>query len=84
MGEIQVRDNQPLLLDAGADEAAALVEELEQLQAEHRALEVRLQELAQIRYPTPEEEAEEHRLKKVKLHKKEEMSRLGQRVQIHS
>ncbi len=48
-------------------------ENLRQLAARHHALEDQLSSLQQRRFLTSEEEAEEHRLKKLKLQLKDEM-----------
>ncbi len=48
-------------------------ENLRQLAARHHALEDQLSRLQQQRFLTSEEEAEEHRLKKLKLQLKDEM-----------
>ena len=48
----------------------------EQLQTEHRDHERRLEELKKRSWLTPEEEMEEKRLKKLKLHLKDQMERL--------
>ena len=60
----------------------ALFEILEQAHAEHRALDVRIQELSAALYLTVEQEAEVHRLKKIKLHKKEEINRLQAKLPV--
>jgi len=48
----------------------------DQLQTEHRDHERRLEELKKRSWLTPEEEMEEKRLKKLKLHLKDQMERL--------
>ena len=50
---------------------------IEQLRAEHKALEARLAELDRHLSLTPEEQVERSRLKKLKLAAKDEMSRLS-------
>ncbi len=56
-------------------------ENLRQLAARHHALEDQLSSLQQRRFLTSEEEAEEHRLKKLKLQLKDEMEQhLRQRM----
>lgn len=67
----------PAHFEASAD---ALIEVFEQIQAEHRALDVRIQEMCAALHLSPEEETEVHRLKKVKLHKKEQLVRLSDRL----
>ena len=48
----------------------------EQLEIKHRDHEERLEELKKRSWLTPEEEMEEKRLKKLKLHLKDQMERL--------
>lgn len=52
-------------------QGSALSEEIERLQAEHQRYAQRLEELLQKPYLTPEEQLEEVRLKKLKLHAKD-------------
>ena len=49
---------------------------IEELQLEHQGHERRLEELRSRTFLTPDEEMEEKRLKKLKLHLKDEMERL--------
>ena len=49
---------------------------IEELQLEHQDHERRLEELRSRTFLTPDEEIEEKRLKKLKLHLKDEMDRL--------
>jgi len=49
---------------------------IEELQLEHQGHERRLEELRSRAFLTPDEEMEEKRLKKLKLHLKDEMERL--------
>jgi hypothetical protein len=49
---------------------------IEDLQHQHRGHERRLEELRSRAFLTPEEEIEEKRLKKLKLHLKDQMERL--------
>jgi hypothetical protein len=49
---------------------------IEELQLEHQGHERRLEELRRRTFLTPDEEMEEKRLKKLKLHLKDEMERL--------
>jgi hypothetical protein len=49
---------------------------IEELQLEHQDHERRLEELRSRTFLTPDEEIEEKRLKKLKLHLKDEMERL--------
>jgi uncharacterized protein YdcH (DUF465 family) len=55
--------------------------QLEKLLAEHRALDERVSQLEHQLFLTPKEELEVHELKKLKLHKKDQIlgmrSRLG-------
>ena len=51
---------------------------IEKLQLEHQDHERRLEELRGRAWLTPEDEMEEKRLKKLKLHLKDEMERLRQ------
>jgi hypothetical protein len=53
---------------------------LEELQANHRAHEKRLEELKQKAWLTPDEELEEKRLKKLKLQLKDRMAQLQRSV----
>lgn len=53
--------------------------DLDRLLAEHRDLDQRLQELEHQLHLTPEEEMEVHRLKKLKLAKKDEIYNLRTR-----
>lgn len=56
-------------------------EEFRTLAAQHSDYERRIEELASRRFPTPEEQEEEARLKKMKLHLKDQMAHL---VEQHS
>ena len=68
---------------APAAEIAALEERLQVLRVEHRALDQRLQELDKHLSLTPLEQQEVARIKKQKLHKKDEISRIeGMLVQL--
>lgn len=49
---------------------------IEDLQVQHKDHERRLEELRSMAFLTPDEEIEEKRLKKLKLHLKDEMERL--------
>lgn len=49
---------------------------LHQLAAEHSALDIQLRQLREKRFPSPEDEIEETRLKKLKLHVKDTMRQL--------
>jgi len=49
---------------------------IEELQLEHQGHERRLEELRSRTFLTPDEEMEEKRLKKLKLHLKDQMERL--------
>jgi hypothetical protein len=51
---------------------------LQQLESEHQQHERRLEELQRRSWLSPEEEMEEKRLKKIKLHLKDQMERLRQ------
>lgn len=51
-------------------------EEIEELRVAHRELETRLDELNAHVYLTPAEQFEEHRIKKLKLQKKDRMREL--------
>jgi hypothetical protein len=77
MGETQTHDHLHALDGHEHMSPEAMAEAVEQAKAEHRALEARLNALNAARYLTPEEDAEVHRLKKVKLHKKDEIARLA-------
>lgn len=76
MGDSQLQGANDPSHDGALHSAEALFEILEQAHAEHRALDVRIQELSAALYLSVEQETEVHRLKKIKLHKKEEISRL--------
>ena len=52
----------------------------DELRTQHRNHERRLEELKKKTWLTPEEEMEEKRLKKLKLHLKDQMERLRQAV----
>ena len=52
----------------------------EQLQTQHQDSERRLAELSQKAWLTPDEELEEKRLKKIKLHLKDQMANLRRSV----
>ena len=54
-------------------------EELDKLLAEHRALDARVNQFEQQFHLTPEEDFELHRLKKLKLQKKDQIQDLRQR-----
>lgn len=54
-------------------------EEFQRLAAEHTEYHIRLEEL-EAKYPlTPDDEEEEHRLKKIKLHLKDQMNEIVNR-----
>jgi len=55
--------------------AASLEEDIEQLRAEHRAIELRLAELDRHLALTAEEQLERARLKKLRLQMKDRMAR---------
>jgi hypothetical protein len=59
---------------------ATLSEELERLHAEHRRYAQRLEELLQKRYLSEDEQLEEVRLKKLKLHAKDLIYALERRA----
>jgi len=76
MGDSQTKGSHAPSTEGAMLDSDALFEILEQAHAEHRALDVRIQELCSALYLTVEQETEVHRLKKIKLHKKEEITRL--------
>ena len=76
MGDSQLQGANDPSHDGALLNPQALFEVLEQAHAEHRALDVRIQELSAALYLSVEQETEVHRLKKIKLHKKEEITRL--------
>jgi len=49
---------------------------IDELQKQHRGFERRLEELKQLAWLSPEEEIEEKRLKKLKLHLKDQIAQL--------
>lgn len=51
-------------------------EEYKRLEKEHRELEMILSELESKKYLTPDEEVEIHRIKKLKLQKKDKMAEI--------
>ena len=53
---------------------------LEDLRREHRALDLRIKELAKMAYLTPTEQMEQKRLKKLKLLKKDQIHTLSQEL----
>jgi hypothetical protein len=59
-----------------------LSEEINRLQAEHRNYGQRLEELLQKPYLTEEEQIEEVRLKKLKLHTKDLIQTLERRIPV--
>ncbi|HUH64322.1 MAG TPA: hypothetical protein VLZ50_15045 [Terracidiphilus sp.] len=61
---------------------ATLSEELERLHAEHRRYAQRLEELLQKRYLSEDEQLEEVRLKKLKLHAKDLIYALERRALV--
>lgn len=61
---------------------STLGEEIERLQAEHRRYAQRLDELVQKPYLSQEEQLEEVRLKKLKLHAKDLIYALEHRAQV--
>jgi hypothetical protein len=61
-------------------QVATLSEEIERLQAEHRRYAQRLEELLQKPYLSDDEQLEEVRLKKLKLHAKDLIYALERRV----
>lgn len=56
--------------------------EIEELRAAHAELESRLEELNSHVYLTPAEQVEEHRIKKLKLQKKDRIHQLEHRLGI--
>jgi hypothetical protein len=61
---------------------STLSEEINRLQAEHRNYAQRLEELLQKPYLSAEEQIEEVRLKKLKLHVKDLLSSLERRLPV--
>ena len=61
---------------------STLSEEISRLQAEHRRYAQRLEELVQKPYLSAEEQLEEVRLKKLKLHAKDLISALERRMPV--
>ena len=61
---------------------STLSEEIHRLQAEHRNYAQRLEELLQKPYLSAEEQIEEVRLKKLKLHAKDLIFDLGRRLPV--
>jgi len=62
------------------EQVEATTPSLDELKANHRAHEQRLEELKQKAWLTPDEELEEKRLKKLKLQLKDQMAQLRRSV----
>ncbi|MGC9159379.1 MAG: hypothetical protein ACP5FH_10345 [Terracidiphilus sp.] len=63
-------------------QSSTLSEEINRLHAEHRRYAQRLEELLQKPYLSPEEQIEEVKLKKLKLHAKDLISALERRLPV--
>ena len=62
--------------EGASQDVAEVRTEVDQLREEHRALEKRLDELNDHVYLTPAEQAEERRIKKLKLRRKDRIHQL--------
>ena len=71
-----------------ADQARAQLmktnEEFRQLAMQHSKVDRRVEELASRRFPSQEEQVEEHRLKKKKLHLKDQMQQFVREHAAHA